>query len=52
MFIRVDENDRPWLMNRPDRGWDEFGKLVEWEELLTIRGPLISDIKTNSVTEL
>ena len=25
-------------MNRPDRGWDEFGKLVEWEELLTIRG--------------
>lgn len=39
MLIRVDEAGRPWLMNRPDNGWEEFGKPVEWQWLLTIKGP-------------
>lgn len=38
MLIRVDEAGRPWLMNRQDKGWEEFGKPVEWQWLLTIKG--------------
>ena len=51
MFIRVDENDRPWLMNSRIEAGMSLENLLR-EELLTIRGAFISDIKTNSVTEL
>jgi len=36
MFVRIDDVGRPWLMNRVDNGWDEFGKPITWEWLLAV----------------
>lgn len=38
ILIRVDNNGTPWLMNKTEKGWDSFGKLTDWEKLLTIKG--------------
>ena len=40
MLIRVDEVGRPWLMNRPDNGWEEFSRLTRWEDVLMIKGAI------------
>lgn len=45
MLIRVDEFGRAWLMNRPDEGWAEFSKHVEWEAILTIKGAIFKRYK-------
>lgn len=37
ILVREDEQGRPWIMNRPDKGWDEFGKLTTWQALLTLQ---------------
>ncbi len=42
IFIRADEKGSPWIMNRKDRGWEEFGKLTTWQSLLTIDGVIYS----------
>lgn len=38
MLVRMDENGRPWVMNRPDNGWEEYGELTKWEYLLQLDG--------------
>lgn len=42
IFIRVDDKGNPWIMNRKDLGWEEFGKLTTWESLLKIDGVTFS----------
>lgn len=38
IFIRVDSNGTPWLMNKHEQGWEEFGKPTTWAEILKIKG--------------
>jgi hypothetical protein len=38
ILVREDEHGNPWIMNRPDKGWEEFSKPTTWEHLLTIQG--------------
>lgn len=36
ILVRVAENGTPWVMNRPDRGWEEYGVPTKWSDLLQI----------------
>ena len=36
LCIRVGDDDVPWVMNRPDKGWSEYGEPTTWERLLRI----------------
>lgn len=38
ILVRADKNGTPWIMNKPDKGWEEFGKPATWEYILTING--------------
>lgn len=38
IFIRSDNHNKPWIMNRLDNGWDERGILTSWADLLRIDG--------------
>ena len=42
IFIRVDDKGAPWIMNRKDRGWEEFGKATTWAYLLKINCVIFS----------
>lgn len=33
ILVRLDEEGRPWIMNRPDRGWGERGFRTSFEAL-------------------
>jgi len=37
-LVRIDEENNPWIMNKPERGWGEYGKKVTWEFLARLRG--------------
>ncbi len=41
LVIRVDEDGRPWLMNRPDRGWGEYGKVISWGKLFRVQAEFV-----------
>lgn len=38
ILVRVDDTGVPWVMNRPDKGWEEYGKRDSWIELLKLNG--------------
>lgn len=38
ILIRVDNNGTPWLMNKTEKGWEEFGIPTSWAEILKIKG--------------
>ena len=38
ILIRVDNNGTPWLMNKQEKGWEEFGRSTRWAEILKIKG--------------
>jgi hypothetical protein len=40
-FIRKDEDGQPWIMNRPDDGWGEYGIRVSWEFLSRIKATFV-----------
>lgn len=41
LVVRVDNDGHPWIMNRPDDGWGEFGMRVTWEYLLHVEAEFI-----------
>lgn len=46
--VRLDDRGRLWLMNKPDNGWGEYGRLVASleavvEEYAVIVGPWFDD---------
>lgn len=37
ILVRVDEKNTPWVMNRPDKGWEEKGIPTTWANLLALK---------------
>ena len=37
-YIRADDLGRPWIMNRQDNGWEEYGVVTSWADLLQLDG--------------
>jgi len=38
VLVRVDKDNDPWIMNRPDKGWAEYGYKVRWNYLAMLQG--------------
>ena len=38
ILVRVDGSGAPWVMNRPDNGWEEYGEPTKWKYLLQLDG--------------
>lgn len=36
VFVRIDENGDPWIMNKQKDGWGEYGRTTSWEWLLRL----------------
>ena len=36
VFVRIDENGDPWIMNKQKDGWGEYGITTSWEWLLRL----------------
>ncbi len=47
MLVRVDENGVPWVMNRPDKGWEEYGVPTTWSDLLQLDGVAFELLRDN-----
>ena len=47
MLVRVDENGVPWVMNRPDKGWEEYGVPTTWGDLLQLDGVVFELLRDN-----
>lgn len=37
ILVRIDEKGAPWVMNRPDEGWGEYGRPTTWEYLSSLQ---------------
>lgn len=37
-LVRVDDNNQPWTMNRPDGGWKEYGEPRSWSFFARLEG--------------
>lgn len=47
VLVRIGEDNAPWVMNRSDDGWGEFGKPVTWSFLARLEGWEIGDRYTD-----
>ena len=38
VLVRIDEKNIPWIMNKPDAGWGEYGEPVTWSFVARLDG--------------
>ena len=43
VLVRVDEENVPWIMNKPTGGWGEYGEPVTWSFFARLEGWEIGD---------
>jgi len=38
VLVRLDSDNQPWIMNRPDKGWGEYGVPYPWSFFARLEG--------------
>ena len=38
VLVRVDNDGAPWLMNKKEKGWGEYGEPTTWERVYRLNG--------------